>query len=190
MNFNQTFRIVPREVPYNFCTNHSTSVHKMVARATDIKKTTSNSISSRTPWPISAKLIGLFLWRSSTKIAQIVWLLCTKCQPELKTEKTSNNIISITTWRISTKLDRIVPWEILYRNCSNYSTSLHKVAARAKNRKKNIYVTAGQISTKLDWIVLWEVLYQNCSNCSALLNKIAFKYEYQVLHLKQMFSGE
>ena len=53
-----------------------------------------------------------------------------------KTKKTSNNI-SVIIGQISTKLDRIIPWEIPYQNCSNCSFSLHKMAARAKSRKKN-----------------------------------------------------
>ena len=40
------------------------------------------------------KLIGLFLWRSSTKIAQIVLLCLTKWSPELKIEKPLNDISS------------------------------------------------------------------------------------------------
>ena len=109
--------------------------------------------------------MGLFLWRSSSKIAQII--------PELKIEKTSNNI-SVTTGRISTKLDRLVPWEVFYQNCSNYSALLHKMATRTKNRnfKRQISVTTGQISIKHHRIVPWE-LYQNCSNRSAALHKMA-----------------
>ena len=84
---------------------------------------------------LSTKLIGLFLWRSSNKIAQIVLLRCTKWPPELKIEKNSNNISSLTTRGISTKLDRIVSWEVFYQTCSNCSTPLHKMAIRAKNRK-------------------------------------------------------
>ena len=103
-------RIVPREVPYKNCTNHSTSVHKMVARATDIKKTSN----------------------STTKIAQIVWLHCTKWQPELKIEKKKFKQ-HLLRYHLAffNQIDRIVPWEILYQYCSNCSTLLHKVAARA-----------------------------------------------------------
>ena len=50
----------------------------------------------------------------------------------------ASNDISVTTGRISTKVDRIVPLEVLYQNCSNCSAPLHKMAARAKNRKKTL----------------------------------------------------
>ena len=60
---------------------------------------------------------------------------CTKWPPELKLEKNSNDISAVTTWQISTKLDRLVPWEVLYHNCSNLSAPQHKMATKAKNRK-------------------------------------------------------
>ena len=45
----------------------------------------------------------------------------------------SNDISSVITGQISTKVDKIVPLEV--QNCSNRSAPLHKMAARAKNRK-------------------------------------------------------
>ena len=129
-------RIVPREVPYKNCTNCSTSVHKTVARATDIKKTTTlNSISSIIPWLISTKLDRIVPWEVHHQNCSDHLAPLQKLMARAKNRKKS--ISSITTWQISTKLDRIVPWEILRQSCSNCSTSLHEVlAARAKNRKK------------------------------------------------------
>ena len=127
----------------------------------------------------------------------------------------ASNDISIITGQISSKIDRFVPWEVLFQNCSNRSTPLHKMAARAKNRKnfKQHLRTIQLISTELDRIVPWDVFFQNCSNCVTPLHEMAarakkrkyfrwhllcncwaetmaFKYKDQVLHLKQMFSGE
>ena len=86
--------------------------------STDISSVTTGRIST------TVQLIGLFLWRSSTKIAQIVPHLCTKWPPELKIEKKSNNISSVTAERISTKLKRVVPWKVLYQNCSKWPPEL------------------------------------------------------------------
>ena len=108
----------------------------MTARA-KTRYITSNDIFSVLLGGFQPKLIVFFLGKSSTKTAQIVALGCTKWVPELKIKKTSNDISAVTTWQISTKLDRIVPWEVLYQSCSNISAPLHKMAARAKNRKKN-----------------------------------------------------
>ena len=114
----------------------------------------------------------MFLGRSSTKIAQIFVLCCTKWPPELKLENTSNNI-SVTTGWVSTKLDRIVLCEVLYQTCSNCSSRLHKMAARAKNRENLkqhfLHYLADFNKT---WIVLWEVLYQTYSNHFAPLHKM------------------
>ena len=99
-------------------------------------------------------MIGLFLGRSSAKIAQIFLPCCTKWPPELKIEKKnpSNNIFFVTTGQISTKLDRIVLRVVLYQNCSNCTSLLHKMATRAKNSNNfsNVSsITTWRISTKL-----------------------------------------
>ena len=106
-----------------------------------------------------------------------------------KKENTSNAISSITTGRISNKHSRIVPWDVLYQNWSNFSALLHKMATRTKYRKQTnkqqkkkkkkttsndiFSITSGRISIKLDWIISQDVLYQICSNRSAPLHKNA-----------------
>ena len=92
--------IVPWEVLYQNCSNHSAPLHKMATRAKNRKKT--NNISSVTTGQISTNLIRLFLGRSFTKIAEIISLHCTKWPPELKIKKKKTSDISITTGRIST----------------------------------------------------------------------------------------
>ena len=47
----------------------------------------------------------------------------------------ASNDISATIGQISAKVDRIVPLAVLYKNCSNCTAKLHKMAARAKTRK-------------------------------------------------------
>ena len=125
-------RIVSSAVLYQNYSNCFALLHKMATRA-------KNKINKRhllcNHWVDFNQLIRLFLGRSSIKSAQIILLHCTKWLPELKIDKTSNNI-SVTTGPISTKLDWIVLWEVLYQNCSNWSSPLHKMAFRVKNRKK------------------------------------------------------
>ena len=131
---------------------------------------------------ISIKLDRIVPWEVFYQIAQTIPLHYTKWLPGLKIENTSNDISTVTTGQIAIEHDRIVPWEVLYQNCSNRSALLHKMAARAKTRKKTnkqktsndiFSITPGRISTKLDRIVPWEVLYQNCSKCYVQLNKMA-----------------
>ena len=171
-------RIVPWEVLFQNCSNCLTPLHKMAASAKNRKKTSYN-ISSIITWRILKKKCA----NRSTSAQNRGQSYRKKKKKKKKKKKTHTlkSISSITTWRISPQLNGIIPWKIHCQNCSNCSTSLPKVAARAKNRKKkkkkasnNISsVTTEGISTKLDKIVFWEVLYQNGSNRSALLNKMA-----------------
>ena len=64
----------------------------------------------------------------------------------------------------------------LYQNCSNRSTPLNKMAARAKIRKT--FERLLLLNQRMDFeIIIQECflgdLYQNCSNNSATLNKMA-----------------
>ena len=136
----------------------------------------SNDISSVTMGGFEPKLIGLFLWRFSSKIAQIVPLRCTNCPPEHKIEKNLNNISSVTTRRISTKLDRF----FLVRSSTKIAQTVplcwkkRPPELKRENTSKDIStVTTGRISIKNRRIVPWEVHYQNCSNRSAPLHKMA-----------------
>ena len=63
----------------------------------------------------------------------------------------------------------------LYKNCSNDSAPLNKMAVRAKNRKTFKRLLLNQ---RMDFeIIIQECflgdLYQNCSNNSATMNKMA-----------------
>ena len=135
---------------------------------------------------------NLWFWRRCRKCEKLTtddgWMVdnrpwhkltWSKAPGELEIENTSNDISSVTSGWISIKHTRIVPWEVLYKNCFYHSALLHKMAVRVKIEKKKttsndiFSVTTRRISTKLDWIVPWEVLYQNCSNQSAPLHKMA-----------------
>ena len=86
-------RIIPWEVFYQNCSNRSAPLHKMATRAKNRKYFKRHLLGG-----FQSNMIGLFLGRSSTKIAQIVLLCCTKWPPELKIEKkkTSNDISAVT----------------------------------------------------------------------------------------------
>ena len=100
------------------------------------------------------------------------------------TENTSKNI-SVTTGWISIKHDRIVPWEVLYQNCSNLillrcTKWLPELKTEKKTSNDIFYIPTGRISTRLDRIVPWEVHYQNCSNHSAPLHKMAARAKNRI----------
>ena len=71
------------------------------------------------------------------------------------------------------------------------TTTLCYFSPRAKTGK-NFKLTSGQISNKHYWNVSWMASNVLRSTLHWINHYVptAFKYEYQVLHLKQMFSGE
>ena len=95
-------------------------------------------------------LIGLFLGRFYTNIAQTVALRCTKWLPELKIEKKKpfKQHLLHNHWADFNQTYRIVLWEVLYQNCSNLSALLNKMAKKAKNKKKNTSVSLKLIVTQ------------------------------------------
>ena len=176
-------RIVPWEVLYQNCSNRYDPLHELEARAKNRKI-----------------LYDISAITTLTKLDRIAYKNCTNRSTlthklvawATDKKKTSNNISSVTPWPISTNLEKIVPWEVLYQNCSNCWAPLHKMAARTKNNKKktsnNISsISTWRISTKIDRIVPWEILhmYQNYSNCSTWLHEEAARVKIDKKSFKQ-----
>ena len=87
---------------------------------------------------------GMFLRWLSTKIAQNILLCWARWPPELKIEKPLKDFFSWTRRLILKQLYRNVSWVTLYQNCSNDSTMLNNMSARAINRNKLLTISSAK----------------------------------------------
>ena len=162
-------KIVSWEVLYQNCSKLSASLHLMAPCAKNRKKTSNNI--SVTTGQISTKLDRIVLLEVLCHNCSNCFSLLHKRATRVKDRKNFKQHL-LNNYLADFNKAWILPWEVFYQNCS---APLHKMEARAINRKISKYissVTSWWISTKLDRVVPREVPYKNYTNCSTSVHKM------------------